>query len=343
MKKGSTPARGVGRARSRFSYRSRNWREYNTALCRRGSLTIWLDEKAAASWLNTERTGKRGAPKVYSDSAIQCAATLGEVYRQPLRQTTGLLTSILQLLGLSLAAPHYSTLSRRRKALTVDFGTQRALRRDEPLHLVIDSSGFKVFGEGEWKVRAHGWSKRRTWRKLHLAVDANSHGIAAAVVTTPDMTDGEILADLLEQTDELTDQLGVRVGKVAADGAYDQARCYDAIRMRDAQAVIPPRKGARIWQHGNKRDAQGNRLAPHPRDQNLRLIRKQGRAKWKRESGYHKRSLAETAMFRQKTIFGDRVSARSFEGQAAQLLVRCAALNRMTALGMPDTYRADIK
>ena len=337
VKTRSTPAGGVGRARSRFSYRSRNWKEYNTALCRRGSLTIWLDEEAAASWLNAERTGKRGAPKIYSDSAIQCSATLGEVYGQALRQTTGLLASILQLLGLSLPVPHYSTLSRRRKTLAVDFGTQRASLRDEPVHVVIDSTGFKVFGEGEWKVRKHGWSKRRTWRKLHLAVDAGSHEITAAVVTTADVTDGEVLPDLLEQTDKLN----LMVGKVAADGAYDQSRCYDAIRKRGAQAVIPPRKGARIWQHGNRRDADGNKLAPHPRDQNLRLVRKWGRAKWKRESGYHQRSLAETAMFRQKTIFGERLSATSFEGQAAQLLVRCAALNRMTALGMPDTYRTD--
>jgi hypothetical protein len=340
VKARSTPARcRNGHGTNRVSYRSRNWKEYNTALCRRGSLTIWLDEDAAASWLNNERTGKRGHPKVYSESAIQSAATLGEVYRQPLRQTTGLLRSIMKMLGLSLRVPHYSTLSRRRKSLTIDFGLNPCMRSNEPLHLVIDSTGFKVFGEGEWKVRKHGWSKRRTWRKLHLAVNANSHEITAAVVTTPDVTDGEILPDLLEETDELR----VPVSHVAADGAYDQSRCYEAIRDRGAQAVIPPRKGARIWQHANKRGAEGNKLSPHPRDQNLRLIRKHGRAKWKRESGYHRRSLAETAMFRQKTIFGDRLSARSFEGQECQLLVRCAALNRMTALGMPDSYRADIR
>lgn len=298
-----------------------------------------MDEEAAASWLNTERTGKRGAPKTYSDSAIQCAATLGEIYGQKLRQTTGLLRSIVELLGLSLPVLHYSTLSRRRRTLAVDFGVKRSVAGNEPIHLVIDSSGFKVFGEGEWKVRKHGWSKRRTWRKLHLAVDAKSHEITAAVVTTADVTDGEILADLLEQTDELK----VPVSKVAADGAYDQSRCYEAIRKRGAQAVIPPRKGSRIWQHGNCRDAEGSKLAPHPRDQNLRLIRKWGRPKWKRESGYHQRSLAETAMFRHKTIFGERLSARSFEGQSAQLLVRCAAMNRMTSLGMPDTYRTAIQ
>lgn len=158
-------------------------------------------------------------------------------------------------------------------------------------------------------------------------MDAATGEIVAAVVTTNNYSDGQILPDLLEQVEDDLEQ-------VAGDGAYDKRNCYDSIRARDATATIPPQRNARIWQHGN---SKAERLV---RDQNLRRIRQVGRANWKKESGYHQRSLAETTMFREKVIFGDQVSARSFNGQATQLLVRCAALNRMTHLGMPDSYKA---
>jgi DDE family transposase len=174
-------------------------------------------------------------------------------------------------------------------------------------------------------VRQHGYTRRRTWRKLHLGVDEATLEFAAVVVSTNSFKDSQLLPDLLEQVDD-------ELSQVSADGAYDSRNCYDAIRERAARAAIPPQKRARIWQHGN---TKAERLL---RDENLREIRKKGRREWKRESGYHRRSLAETQVFRVKTIFGERVSARSFDGQAAQMLVRCAALNRMTHLGMPDSY-----
>lgn len=156
-------------------------------------------------------------------------------------------------------------------------------------------------------------------------MDEATHEVVAAVISTNDFKDSQILPDLLAQVeDELT--------QVSADGAYDSRHCYDAIGERAARAAIPPQKRARIWQHGN------TKAAPHLRDENLRAIRRKGRAGWKRASNYHQRSLAETAVFRLKMIFGERVRARQFEGQAAQMLVRCATLNRMTHCGMPDSY-----
>lgn len=303
-------------------YRLRNWAEYNRCLVARGSLTLWVADDVLKTWRAHERTGRRGAPRTYSAAAVLLMATLGEVYRLPLRATEGLLCSVVKLLGLELAVPDYTTLCRRRRALQVALPRRG---KDEPLHLVVDSTGVKVFGEGEWKVRQHGYSRRRTWRKLHLAVDEATHEFVAAAVTTNDFKDSELLADLLG---------GVtgEVAQVSADGAYDSRHCYDAIRERSARAAIPPQKRARIWQHGNTKAER------HARDENLRSIRRVGRAGWKRESGYHRRSLAETAVFRVKMIFGERVSARSFAGQASQMLVRCAALNRMTHLGMPDSY-----
>jgi IS5 family transposase len=313
----------VKQKKTNTKYRLRNWKEYNQSLVKRGSLTVWINEDVLAAWKNQARTGRRGHPREYSETAILTMATLQEVYHLTLRQAQGFLGSIFELLQLELAVPDYTTLSRRRASLEVELPPRA---RTEPIHVVVDSTGIKVFGEGEWKVRRHGYTYRRTWRRLHLGIDEASGEIVAAVVTTNNYTDGQVLPELLDQVEEQIEQ-------VSGDGGYDKRNCYDAIRAREARAAIPPRRNAKIWQHAN---SQAERLA---RDQNLRRIREVGRKAWKQESNYHRRSLAETAIFRLKLIFGDRVAARSFEGQAGQLLIRCATLNRMTQLGMPDSYK----
>jgi len=315
----------VKRKKTKRTYRLRNWSDYNKALVGRGSLTLWVSDDVVARWREVEPTLMRGKPATYSETAILCMATLGEVYRLPLRATEGLMRSVVKLLGVKLSVPHYTTLCRRRKDLEVELPRLSRKKKDEPLHLVVDATGVKVYGEGEWKVRQHGYTKRRTWRKLHFAVDEATLEFVAVSVSTNNFKDSQVLPDLLEQTAD-------EISQVSADGAYDSRNSYTALRERGARAAIPPRKGARIWQHGNTR---GER---HSRDENLRAIRRKGRAAWKRECDYHQRSLAETQVFRVKTIFGERVSARSFDAQAAQLLIRCAALNRMTHLGMPDSY-----
>ena len=190
----------------------------------------------------------------------------------------------------------------------------------------MDSTGAKVYGEGEWKVRQHGISKRRTWLKLHLCVDEATLEIVSAVASTNDISDAEVLSDLLEDVPG-------KIEQVSADGAYDQRKCYNTLNKHGAKAAIPPRKGARIWQHGNSKAER------HNRDENLRRIRKVGRKKWKEESNYHRRSLAETTMFRFKTIFGDRLQTRRMENQFKELLLKSAILNRMTHLGRPDTIK----
>jgi IS5 family transposase len=312
----------VKKKKTKQAYRLRNWKHYNAALVQRGSLTIWVSDDVITAWRNSEKTGKPGKPRTYSDTAVLCMATLKEVYHLPLRATQGLLLSIMKLLGLDLPVMDYSQLSRRCATLEVVLPRRN---KDEALHMVVDSTGVKVFGEGEWKVRQHGYSKRRTWRKLHLGADETTGEIVAAVVTTNNVADSQVLEEMLEQVEDEIEQ-------VSGDGSYDKRKCYEAIRKRQAKAAIPPQRNAKIWQHGNR---QAERLI---RDENLRRIRQVGRKKWKQEIGYHRRSLAETQMFRVKTIFGDRVSARQFAGQATQVLVRCAALNTMTHLGMPDSY-----
>ncbi len=268
----------MAKKKTKATYRLRNWKQYNAALVQRGSLTVWVSEDLLPAWNNTERTGRRGTPRTYTDAVILCMASLQEIYHLPLRATEGLLSSVVKMMGVELAAPDHTTLSRRRKVLEVSLPRRR---QSEPLHLVVDSTGVKVYGEGEWKVRQHGYSKRRTWRKLHLGADEATGEIVAAVVSTNNFTDGQVLPDLLEQVAD-------DIKQVSGDGGYDKRNCYDAIGARGARAAIPPQKNAKIWQHGNSRQ---ERLA---RDENVRACRRKGRAAWKRESGYHRRSLAET-------------------------------------------------
>ena len=310
--------------KTKRAYRLRNWKYYNAALVQRGSLTLWVSDDVISAWCNTQKTGKPGHPPTYSDTAVCSMATLKEVYHLPLRATIGLTLSIMRLLGLDLPVMSYSQLSRRCAVLEV---TLPRRKKNEALHMVVDSTGAKVFGEGEWKVRQHGYTKRRTWRKLHIGADETTGEIVAAVVTTNNIADSQVLEEMLAQVEGEIEQ-------VSGDGSYDKRNCYQAIAKRKAKATIPPRRDAKIWQHGNSKQ---ERLI---RDENLRRIRQVGRKQWKKESGYHRRSLAETQMFRVKTIFGERVSARRFDGQATQMLIRCAALNTMTHLGMPDSYAA---
>jgi IS5 family transposase len=283
-----------------------------------------VSEDALQNWVTTEKAGGRGASPTFTDLAIETMATVQAVYHLAGRQTQGFLQSLFGLLKVALAVPDHSTLSRRRGRLKVELPLRES---GAARHLVIDSTGVKVYGEGEWKVRQHGVSKRRTWRKLHLCVDAGTCEIIAICASTNDVSDGEMLPHLL---DGLAPE---EVAQVSADGAYDQRQCYDAINRVKAKAAIPPRKGAKIWQHGNRAAAR------HVRDENLRAIRHKGKKKWKQESEYHRRSLAETSVFRYKTICGEKLQTRKLDNQFKEMFLKCAILNQMTHLGMPESHK----
>lgn len=269
------------------AYHVRNWSDYNASLAARGSLTLWVSPEVLLAWKNKEKSGKRGASNTYSDLAIETLLTLKSVYRLALRQMIGFAGSLFELMSVELELPHYSILSRRASQLSVDLGVNQA---QQARHVVVDSTGVKVYGEGEWKARKHGVSKRRTWLKLHLGFDEATGEILAAVVTPNSVGDSEVFGELLDAIEDDIEQ-------VSGDGAYDRGYVYDYIDERDASATIPPRKDAKIWFHGNRKGPA------HPRDENLRRIRKVGRSAWKKESGYHRRSLSETGMYRLKTIF----------------------------------------
>jgi hypothetical protein len=301
-------------------YKITNWREYNEALVQRGSITFWFSPEMIRQWHHANEQPKVGHPFVYSDTAIECLLVLRELFRLPYRQTEGLGRSLVQLMQIEVAIPDYSSLAKRAGTLKVSLDVAR---RKGPIDVVVDSTGLKVFGEGEWKMRKHGKSKRRTWRKLHLAINPDTHEIVAESLTENSGSDADQAAPLLEQA-------GGSIGTFYGDGAYDQWKVYEALAARNIQPIIPPRRGAKIKRHGNTNDS------PLPRDAAIREIRRKGRRAWKEEIGYHRRSLSETGMNRIKCCFGDHLKNRLLPNQQTETRIRSKILNKFTSLGLPS-------
>lgn len=313
----STEASMTQKSVEKNKYRVTNWPEYDRALVNRGSLTVWFEEEHVRNNWKPAPTGKRGAPIEYSDTAIQTLLMLKAVFHLPYRALEGFARSLMQLMGLDLNIPDHSHLSRRAKTLQVAI-PRRA--RNEVLHVVVDSTGLKIYGEGEWKVRQHGVSKRRRWIKVHLAIDATYKDVIGVEVTTTDWADCEVFEGLLNQIEG-------NIVQIDADGAYDTRDVYAAAAEHEAKLVVPPRDNAVPWEEG------------HPRNQALADIDTQGKEHWKKSSGYHQRSLAENAMYRLKQLFGDHLASRVFESQVTEVHARIAAMNVMTYLGMPVSVR----
>ncbi len=246
------------------------------------------------------------------------------LFGMALRQTTGFVKSLLRLVGVDWDLPDFSTLSRRQKTLKVNIPYRGS---DGPLHLLVDSTGIKVEGEGERNARKHGGTKRRVWRKIHIGIDEKSLAIRAAELTTSDVGDAPMLPELLDQIPPEQ-----QIGSVTADGAFDTRKCHDAIAARGVAAINPPRKNANPW-----KPATAGAIA---RNEILRTSKRVGRTIWRRWSGYHRRSRAETRMHCVK-LLGQRLSARDFDRQVAEFQVRVAVLNRFTAIGTPVTKVAE--
>src|SRR3990172_1007908 len=304
----------------KLTYKITNWKEYNESLVRRGDVTVWFSEDALASWEHPNDVTKVGRPFVYRDTAIECLLTIRELFQLPYRQTEGFGRSLAQLLEVEIAIPDFTSLAKRAAKLGISLCV--TLKRGA-IDIVVDSSGLKVFGEGEWKMRAHGKSKRRTWRKVHLTVNPQTQEIEAEVLTENSGHDAD-------QVDGLLDQVGSPVRTFYGDGTYDKWKVYDRLHANHIQPVIPPRHDARIKQHGN------SPAKPLPRDEAIRGIRRLGRQGWKKEVGYHRRSLAETAMFRLKCTFGNQLKNRKLSNQKAESRIRCKILNLFTRLGLPQ-------
>ena len=301
-----------------MSFKVQNWPAYEAGLRRRGSLTLWIEDAALDCW---QTSGPSGQAR-FKDAAIQTSLMLRTVFKLPLRQTEGLLTSVLTLMGLTLSAPDHTTVSRRAATLPV---FQPAFVPPGPLHVLVDSTGLQVYGADQWLEAKHGAKSRRTWRKLHLAVDATSGMIVAQTLTDQDADDPSQVGPLLEQIDD-------PIGRVTADGAYDGAPTYQTIAAHgdEIALVIPPRSTA---------VPSGDPGPPTQRDRHLAMIAEQGRMAWQAATRYGQRSLVETTMGRYKALIGPRLRARGFPAQQTEAAVGVAVLNRMLAAGRPASVR----
>ncbi|NPD70050.1 IS5 family transposase (plasmid) [Lichenicola cladoniae] len=296
-----------------------NWAAYEAGLRQRGDLTLWLDTAALSGWHAPRRTTPGGQP-VYAEVAIELVLTLRLVFHLALRQAEGFARSVLRLLGLDLCVPDHSTLSRRGRAFA---GRQpRAARRDEPVHVVLDSTGLQVFGQGEWDAEKHGCTPRQ-WRKLHLAVNAETGEIVAHNLTDKDTGDISEVAGLLATVEG-------KIASVIADGAYDGTSVYDAAAARQhnppPHIVIPPRASSVI-----KADADTETV----RNRHVRDITEKGRMAWQKANGYGRRSIVETTIGRYKHIIGPKLRARSTAGQNAEVAIAICALNQMIRIAKP--------
>lgn len=291
-----------------------NWKQYNQALINRGSVTFWLCDDTNTSWLNDSHQGGRGRTYTFSDKAIQAALAIKGIFNLSLRATQGFIDSIFKLMDAKLRSPGYTCISKRAQTVDVSY---RLPAKGETVHLAIDSTGLKVFGEGEWKTKKHGTEKRRTWRKLHLAVDADNHHIVSAEVSLVSIGDAEVLPTLLRP-------LRRKIGSISADGAYDSKQSYSEVLKKKANPLIPPRSNAALWEDG------------HPRNEAVKRLKSGEMKEWKVESGYHKRSISETAMFRYKQLINGKLSLRNYNAQVGEALAGVWALNKICGLGMPE-------
>lgn len=303
----------------RKRYRITNWADYNESLRRRGDVTIWLSPEVEAAW-RAERRMTRGGQLIYSDLAITVGLTLGMVFKQPLRQTEGFVRSLIRLMRLDLPVPDYSTFSRRGAGLILPMKARAST--DGPIHLVADSTGLKIFGEGEWLENKHKTkAKRKSWRKLHLGLDLVTGEIACTDLTTDIVGDPTALPELLDQIDG-------DVTRFIADGAYDGDPTSDLLVKLfgvDVEITIPPPKTAIL-----SADAA---VIPTARDKRISAIRAGGRMAWQVSSGYNQRSRGETQMGRWKMVIGPKLKARSFPNQKTEAKIGTHILNKMTELG----------
>ncbi|MEM7087931.1 MAG: IS5 family transposase [Bacteroidota bacterium] len=306
--------------RPKDKYRVTNWSAYNRSLIKRGDITIWISEQVINGWYY-EGPDPRGGQYVYSDECIECLLQIKAVFHLGYRQLEGFCSSILKLLNFVVDVPCYSQICRRARDMEIDIAIPKT---KGSIYLVVDSTGLKVYGEGEWKTRKHGISKRRTWRKLHLGVDEKTGFIHAQVLTENGKGDGDA-----QQVEKMLEQVKTPIDKFSGDGAYDSYEIWELLKSKGIEGIIPPQENAIYWVD------EFDELLDLDRNEILEKIEAMGRKEWKKTSGYHRRSLSETAMNRFKTIFGPVLYSRILEKQKNEAAIKIKCLNKMTGLGMP--------
>lgn len=310
------------------SYKVRDWAKYDESLKNRGSLTIWFSEDAIAAWNHVKsHKMKRGGQRVYSDLAIETAHTLRLIYKQPLRQTEGLLISIIELLNLDLPIPDYTTLSRRAKRIVLSKPPKSS---SDSRVIIVDSTGLKVVGEKEWMNHKHGTKQRKVWRKLHLAINEDGE-ILSATLTTHHESDVSQVPDLLSKIDTPIDAF------YGDSGGYDHPGTYAALDNHEQRfnqtipilTVIPPNLGFRPEQISDSGKRKGN----------IKLLNDVGREKWQEATCYGKRAGVENINSRYKMIIGGKLRSKDTDNQNTEVQIGVRILNRMRALGIPKGRR----
>lgn len=307
-------------------HKVRNWRAYNEGLKQRGALTLWISEEALREW-RYQGERRRGAQPIYSELAIETCLTLRLLYHLPLRGTEGFVASVFALGHLELPVPDYTTLNRRSKALRVAIRTKSG---KEVTDVVVDATGLKVYGEGEWKVRKFGYCKHRTWMKLHLALDARTQQAWSVELTTNGVDDAQRVEALLRPVDAV-------INSVTADGAYDKRKVRRLLHQRAKEQGVDILQLMGLPKNAVK-DVKGREYM-RQRDEDLDMIRQLGKEEWKALTNYHQRSLAETFMFRYKVILGDHVKSRTFENQTTEIKLGAKVLNLMLRVAKPQSER----
>ena len=302
-----------------------NWTEYSRALVQRGSVSLWLSAEVIAKWSSPDHGWRNGRPREYSDEAILCLLAIRAVFNLPLRALHGFVRDLFERLGVQLKVPHFTTIGRRAAALSKKLPK---LSGRLPTDIVLDSSGLKIYGEGEWKVRQHGVGKRRTWRKLHIALDPHSQEILVGELTPANEADGPKGADLLSKVPKT-------VRRAFGDGGYDGRSFRKAAKQREIRPIVPPPRNARM--------SSKNTPEYPERDEAIAVITglgggEVGRKAWKALSGTHIRSLVETTFSRLKTLLGAALRSRTVETQCTEAHIKCLILNRFTKLGMPKGF-----
>lgn len=311
---------------SKGKYKIRNWSVYNQGLKQRGSLTVWIPEEVVEHWLY-EGSRKRGGKRLYSDLAIETCLLVRQLYHLSLRGAEGFIRSFFQLICLPVSTPNYTTLCRR--CSQVHF-TMKASKNKGVHDLVVDATGLKLYGEGEWKVRKHGWSAHRSWRKLHVALSADDQQAEAVVLSQNSTTDAMALTPLLEQ-------IPSPISTVIGDGGYDKTRVRKYLFERSllqAEELLP----VLSLKHNAVYDKEQEPYLLQ-RNEDLSVIKRLGRVQWKVLTNYHQRSKVETFFMRYKTILGEKLKNHSLKNQQQEAALCCQVLNRMLQLAKPVSQR----
>ena len=311
----------------------KNWSEYNKSLKNRGNLSIFISESIIKDGriVFPKKADKVGRPKKYTDEFIEFALSVRELFRLPFRQTIGLIEYLFSLMGLSTDdLPDYTTLSRRMPSLNVRYYDNNACDKNG-IVMLIDSSGFKVFGEGEWMVRKHGATYRRTLRETHIALDYKTRDIIGFINTSAHVHDNTQLKPLLSQ---VMNQNGYEVDTVIGDGAYDANDNYKLSKRLGIKFLAPLRKDA--VEHLNSFHYQVyDTPGWEERNAVVRHVEEFGLDGWKADVDYGRRSLVENAFYRWKTIFGGNLKSRKTDTQFTEQCLRAKIINNFNRIGLP--------